>query len=118
MHPLRERDRAKKDYGRLPARAEVRSTSIRGKLSTLFLGMYRKFFGNYNLISVWLILFLFLIIIISHIRTNVYILGQKIFFKILSKKCSFSVYKIWLEIKNMQEINKENTSSHFRLLLT
>ena len=29
MHPLSERDRAKKDYGRLPARAEVRSTSIR-----------------------------------------------------------------------------------------
>ena len=35
MHPLSERDRAKKDYGRPPARAEVRSTSIRGKLSYL-----------------------------------------------------------------------------------
>ena len=32
IHPLLERDRAKKDYGRLPARAEVRSTSIRGSL--------------------------------------------------------------------------------------
>ena len=28
-HPLSERDRAKKDYGRSPTRAEVRSTSIR-----------------------------------------------------------------------------------------
>ena len=35
MHPLSERDRAKKDYGRSPTRAEVRSTSIRGKLSIL-----------------------------------------------------------------------------------
>ena len=35
IHPLLERDRAKKDYGRLPARTEVRSASIRGKLSIL-----------------------------------------------------------------------------------
>ena len=40
MHPLSERDRAKKDYGRLPARAEVRSTSIRGKLS-FFINAYK-----------------------------------------------------------------------------